>query len=93
MKRLTEMKFFEMVTEKSPPKVTLDEVELAFNEFANYVTIISDAESEHSKLYRTLAYTRTRLQTLQGRTTPNKAEKMCPSLSILMMQLGSLMQN
>lgn len=77
MKRLTEMRFFDMIAENPPREINFDEAELAFNEFANYVTIISDAESEHSKLYRTLTYTRTRLQTLQGRATPNKAEKKC----------------
>lgn len=82
MKRLTEMRFFDMVDENPPREITLDELELAFNEFANYVTIISDAESEHSKLYRTLAYTRTRLQTLQGRAIPNKAEKKCVNHSL-----------
>lgn len=77
MKRLAEMRFFDMIAENPPREIDFDEVEFAFNEFANYVTIFSDAESEHSKLYRTLTYTRIKLQTLQGRATPNKAEKKC----------------
>lgn len=75
MKRLTQMRFFDIVVEYSHQEITLEEVELAFHEFADYLVILSNAESEHSVLYRTLTYTRTRLQTLQGRTIPNKAEK------------------
>lgn len=75
MKRLTEMRFFDLVVEYSHREMLLEEVELAFIEFADYLVVLSDAESEHSTLYRILSYTRTRLHTLQGRTIPNEAEK------------------
>ena len=75
MKRLTKMRFFDIVVEYSHQEITLEEVESAFHEFADYLVILSNAESEHSVLYRTLTYTRTRLQTLQWRTIPNKAGK------------------
>lgn len=77
MKRLTKMRFFDIVVEYLHREVTLEEVESAFHEFADYLVVLSNAESEHSVLYRTLTYTRTRLQTLQGRTTPNKAGEKC----------------
>ena len=75
MKRLTKMRFFDIVVEYSHQEITLEEVESAFHEFADYLVVLSNAESEHSVLYRTFTYTRTRLQTLQGRTTPNEVEK------------------
>lgn len=72
MKTLTTMRFFDIVVEYSHREITLEEVESAFHEFANYLVVLSNAESEHSVLYRTLIYTRTRLQTLQGRIIPNE---------------------
>ena len=77
MKRLTKLKFFDIAVECSHRETTVEEMDSAFNEFAEYVVVLSNAESEHSTLYRTLTYTRTRLQTLHGRATPNKAEKKC----------------
>lgn len=75
MKRLTKMRFFDIVVEYSQREITLEEVDSAFHEFADYLVVLSNAESEHSVLYRTLTYRRTRLQTLQGKTIPNETGK------------------
>lgn len=93
MNRLTKMRFFDITVKYSRREITFEEVESAFNEFADYVVVLSNAESEHSTLYRIITYTRTRLQTLQGRVIPNEAEKMHSSSIILMMLLEYWMQN
>lgn len=80
MKKQLLTPFFKMLLKDELEKLTGDELETLFNDFADEISQLCDTEDSNKIVFRTLNHTKIRLRALN--LFSDKAKKKCPNYRV-----------